>query len=219
MKLKLLVLGVALVALSFSVAAQNTVESGLKDINVHFMVRGYFYAGSRIVDRKAFGGFGTSENYSRRIDASLRISEHGVVLIAFPDQPVPFSSKYRGIRVILANTTEKSVGFAASDSRLYLVQEAVDTDGLWKSVEYTPSSWCGNSYHTVYLPSHEYWEFAAARYTGERRTKFRFKLIIDFPGGKPRTVISNEFDGSVNPKQFLVQQGHKPTSIMDPYNN
>ena len=142
-----------------------------------------------------------------------------ISLIAFPDEAVPFDTKYRGLRVILVNTTGKEVGFAASDSRLYIVQEALDKDGKWKPVEYLPSSWCGNSYHTVFLPPDNYWEFSAARYTGVRPTKFRIRLSVEDPGEKSRTILSNEFEGSVNPKQFTVQQGHKPTSIMDPYNN
>ncbi len=37
--------------------------------------------------------------------------------------------------------------------------------------------------------------------------------------GEKITINSNEFEGSVNSRQFTVQQGHTPTSIMDPYNN
>ena len=190
----------------------------LQDLNVQFMLRGYFFAGSRI-DKDALGGFGPSSNFPRAIDPSMTVPGGDISLIAFPDEAVPFDTKYRGLRVILVNTTGKEVGFAASDSRLYIVQEALDKDGKWKPVEYLPSSWCGNSYHTVFLPPDNYWEFSAARYTGVRPTKFRIRLSVEDPGEKSRTILSNEFEGSVNPKQFTVQQGHKPTSIMDPYNN
>ena len=207
-----------IVLLLFSLAGLGQSQP-LEDLKVNFMLRGYFFAGSRIVDKDALGGFGSSGNLSRTIESSMNVPTGDISVIAYPDDTVPFFSKYRGVRVILANNTGDNVGFAASDSRLYIVQEAIDTDGKWKPVEYLPSSWCGNSYHTVYLPSHEYWEFAAARYTGKRPTRFRIKVTIEQSAEKTRTILSNEFAGSVNPKQFTVQQGHTATDIMDPYNN
>jgi hypothetical protein len=207
-------------ALLLFTAAGLAQSQRLQDINVNFMLRGYFFAGSRIADNNALGGFGSSDNLPKPIDSSVSIPDGDISVIAYPDQVVAFGSKYRGVRVILANTTDEKVALSASDSRLYMVQEAIDIDGKWKPVEYLPSSWCGNSYHTVFLPSHEYWEFAAAHYTGKRPTKFRIKLSITDPADqKTTTILSNEFEGSVNPKQFTVQQGHEPKSIMDPYNN
>jgi hypothetical protein len=44
-------------------------------------------------------------------------------------------------------------------------------------------------------------------------TKLRFVLMGE------KLVYSNEFEGSVNPEQFAIKQGHTPTNIMDPYND
>jgi hypothetical protein len=183
------------------------------------MMRGYFCAGSRIVDKQALGGFGTSENFPKAIEARIAAGRAGVSLIAKPGEPAIFWGKYKGLKVLLVNTTNGQVGFAASDSRLSIVQEALDKSGKWKPIEYLPSSWCGNSYHTVFLGPNEYWEFAAPRYTGKIKTKLRFRLDWQSPGTEKVTIYSNVFQGSVNPHQFTMQQGHSPTSIMDPYNN
>ena len=88
-----------------------------------------------------------------------------------------------------------------------------------KPIEYLPSSWCGNSYHTVFLGPKQYWEFAAPRYNGKIKTRLRIRLEWQKSQFQKLTIYSNEFDGSVNAKQFTVQQGHQPTNIMDPYNN
>ena len=109
--------------------------------------------------------------------------------------------------------TAGSAAIAASDSRLNLVQEAMDTDGTWKEIEYLPSSWCGNSYHSVYLAPHHYWEFVAPKYSGPQRTKLRFKLTLS----PDRVLYSTAYDGGIHPEQFTVKQGHNPTNIMDPY--
>jgi|SRR5690606_37601337 len=189
----------------------------LRDLNVDFMLRGYFYAGSRIKDEKALGGFGTSKNFPKSF-GSKRFSPGKISLVAYPDEETAFYKEFRGMKLILANSTSRRQAFAASDSRLNIVQEAKDKDGEWKPVEYLPSSWCGNSYHTVFLDPGEYWEFAAARFTGEQKTMLRFRLDLR-RGDQPKYIYSNEFEGSINPKQFTVQKPYTPQGIMDPYDN
>lgn len=194
---------------------QNT---PLKDLNVDFMLRGYIYAGTRIEDKKAFGGFGTSDNLPKSADGSMNFPAGQVSLIALPDEETLFYNEFKGMKLILANTTDGQKAFSASDSRLYIVQEALDKDGKWKPVEYLPSSWCGNSYHTVFLGPNEFWEFAAAKFQGKQKTKLRFRLQLS-KGEKQTFIYSNEFEGSINPKQFTEQKPYTPAGIMDPYNN
>lgn len=118
------------------------------------------------------------------------------------------------MRLLLVNGTDAEVGFAASDSRLSIIQEAKDSDGNWKAIEFLPSSWCGNSYHRVFLPAKHYWEFSAPLYTGKMRTKLRFALPIS----DTVTIYSNEFEGSVNSGQFgSRKEGYTSRGLMDPY--
>ncbi len=216
-KSKLFHLFIIVVAVA-AVSAQQNRSTQFKNLNVNFMLRGYFYAGSRIEDKNALGGFGPSENFSKTIDANANVPANTVSLIALSEEETVFAKEFIGIKVRLINTTGERIAFPASDSRLDIVQEAIDRDGKWKPIEYLPSSWCGNSYHTVFLGPNEYWEFAAAKYNGKFKTKLRFRLQSP-KLERTEFIYSNEFDGSVNPKQFTVEQGHKPTSIMDPYNN
>ena len=208
-----------IVSLSICAGGQDKRSGSLEELKVDFMMRGYFFAGSRIEDKQALGGFGTSQNLPKAIDHKMSVSKGEISLIAKPDEAAIFAEKYKGLKVVLINGTNERVGFPASDSRLYIVQEALDGGGKWKPIEYLPSSWCGNSYHTVFLGPHEYWEFAAARYTGKFKTRLRFRLDWPKSGTEKTTIYSNEFEGSVNAHQFTIQQGHKPTDIMDPYNN
>lgn len=59
----------------------------------------------------------------------------------------------------------------------------------------------------------QYWAFATPRYTGAVKTVLRFRLDRD----KDKPLYSNEFDGSINPEQFTVKEGHAPAGVMDPY--
>ncbi len=222
-----LLLLIALATVSYAWNSQ-TVESGpvdtstweieavrgedLEPLDIRFMARGYFHARSAFPDLETFGGHGQSDNEPRRLRHDLPRGR--LLLIARPEQGVAFDSRYEGFQVTLANTTRRAVRFDAVDSRLSIVREALDRDGRWRPIEYLPSSWCGNSYHRVFLPPNHYWSFEAPRYSGSEETTMRFALEIDGGAGP---VYSNEFAGTVNPEQFLVKQGHTPTSLMDPY--
>jgi len=196
----------AALALGHSIRAAE-----LTNVNVSFMMRGYCLAGSR-VDKQA-EGFGLSDNDPKKLTDREAGRAGQLALVAIPQKVVPFANKYRGLKLLLINRTKREAEFSASDSRLSILQEAQDSKGQWKPIEYLPASWCGNSYHRVFLPAGHFWEFAAPIYTGTRKTKLRFVL----QGKQP--LYSNEFEGSINPGQFTQKQGHAPTDIMDPYND
>lgn len=199
---------IALVALlTVPVLAQDTLET----VDIRFMLRGYFYAGSNIQDERALGGFGSSNNLPRAAPREL-VEEGQLRLCVLPEEEVPFLEKYRGLRVVLVNGRDEVVSFEASDSRLSIVQEARAADGSWQAVEYLPSSWCGNSYHRVFLAPGECWEFAAPRFQGELETELRFRLPR-----KDGDLVSEAFAGSVNPEQFTVRREYQPQGLMDPY--
>ncbi len=187
----------------------------LEPLDVQYMLRGYFRAGSKIKDDQALGGFGTSDNLPRELGEDPQIKHTGLALLAFPEDSVSFQGEALGFRVMLANATGEVVALSASDSRLSIVREALDAEGEWRPIEYLPSSWCGNSYHQVFLGADEYWEFAAPIYSGRLPTRMRFKLADAEEG----VIYSNEFEGWVNAEQFTEKEGHTPTSIMDPYDD
>ncbi len=190
----------------------HTRAVGRESVNVNYMLRGYCFAGSR-PDKDAFGGYGGSDNLPRKL-SDLTVGREGKLsLIALPDEVVPFGKSHQGFRLILVNRTDGEAQFAASDSRLPIVMEAMDRDGRWRPIEYLPSSGCGNSYHRVFLPHNHSWEFIAPKFEGRWDTKLRFVL----QGEKP--IYSNTFEGSINPGQFTVKQGYEPTGLMDPYND
>ncbi len=176
--------------------------------NFSFMLGGNFFSGSPI--GAGIGGYAQSGNLPKAADASIGDLKNEVYLLAFPDEEQPFSGGYKGMRVVLVNVTDKQQAFNASNSRLYIIQEAKDENGEWKPIEYLPSSWCGNSYHSVVLQPKQYWEFTAPRYAGKMPTTVRFALTGTGP------IYSNEFEGSINPQQFSEKRQHQAGDVMDP---
>jgi hypothetical protein len=211
----LLLAGLALLAVPASTGAQDSGAAEMKPARFEHMLRGYCYAGSRIADPDALGGFGPSDNFPIPMPEGVDVKAGTLALVAVPDTPAIFRGTYAGMTLYLVNATREVLPFHASDSRLSIIQEAQDEKGEWRPVEYLPSSFCGNSYHKLMLGPREAWRFAAPRYTGSLKTTLRFRLDRGAEDGGP--LYSNTFAGGVNPEQFTVKEGHRPSNVMDPY--
>ena len=185
-----------------------------KDLNIDFMLRGHIYAKSSIRDSTAFGGFGGSDNIPKKMNDSLNFSENGLFLKIDTTKNATINDKFNGYKFYIGNKSDTIVQLDASDSRLYVIAEVYYQD-KWQPIEYLPSSWCGNSYHSVYLKQNEYWTFDIPKFKGKIKTKLRYRLMVS----KDNFIYSNEIFTSINKKQLEEKQGHKPTGLMDPYND
>jgi hypothetical protein len=206
-------------------------KAALGPLNIDYMNRGYFYANYNYTGHPA-----ESEHAEPRwVTDDKQFKPMSVNLVVYPDDhEVDFFRVARGMRVEVANTRADTVVFNAQDSRLYMKVQAMDKDGKWRDIEYLPSSWCGNSYHTVELPPQRYWTFIAPVYEGAIPTKMRVALTLIDPEAIPEpsrnelfryrrdneiTIYSNEFSGSINPAQFWRKEEYTAAGIMDPYND
>ncbi len=203
-----------LVILSFIIITEAVF--GQDCLNVQFKLRGYFYAGSSQVDSTAAGGFYEDSNNPKNLSSEIfKLSESGKLqIVVKPQATKAFEKGISGFKVFVINTSDSIQKLPAQDSRLYLKRQ-VFYKNQWRDIEYLPSSWCGNSYHSVFIKPNEYWDFTAPCLVGKIESKFRFELYVN----DKMTVYSNVFDGSFNEKQLVKAQGYSPTGIMDPYEN
>ncbi|MTI30485.1 hypothetical protein [Xanthovirga aplysinae] len=185
-----------------------------RDLNIKFMLRGHIYAHSSMEDTLAVGGFGSSDNLPKKLNSTLDFIETGLFLKIDTTKVISFAKKFNGYNFYIVNKTDSVVKLEASDSRLNVIAEAY-LDKKWQPIEFLPSSWCGNSYHNVYLRNEEYWEFKVPKFDGRISTRIRYRLMI----GKDKYLYSNEIMGKINRKQLTNKQGHIPDGIMDPYND
>lgn len=192
-----------------------------ENLNIDYMNRGYFYASSPYKKELAgFGGWGSSENEFQEKLPIGNVEEGKLNVIINPKDTSKFLNTYEGMKLYIANAAPDTAYFPAQDSRLYLNLQAKDKNGEWRDIEYLPSSWCGNSYHTLFLPPDNYWEFTVPIYDGEFKTKLRAKLMYTIKDKKDNiTLYSNECEGSINPGQFWRKSGYSPSGLMDPYND
>ena len=191
-------------------------------LNIDYMNRGYFYASSPYKEELAgFGGWGGSKNNFSRIYKPKKFKQDQLNMVIQPNKEEKYKEAYAGMKMFVANTSKDTLYFDAQDSRLYLKIQAMDKYGQWKDIEYLPSSWCGNSYHSLFLPPNNNWEFVIPKYEGEFKTKLRAKLLYKTSSDQKEdhVIYSNEFDGSINPGQFWRKRPYYPSGLMDPYND
>ena len=192
-------------------------------LDIDYMNRGYFYAGGPSVETlDGSGGWGGSSNGYREL-AGGALTVYGDTLGFSVDttSAVAIQSGTRAHFVYLANAGRDTAFFDAQDSRLSAVVEARDAMGKWRAIEYLPSSWCGNSYHTLHLPPGQYWGFRVPVYAGADTTVMRVRIdyaTASAPEDKDRRVaVSPSWVGSVNPGQFWRKPTYESRGIMDPY--
>ena len=191
-------------------------------LNIDYMNRGYFYASSPYKEELAgFDGWGGSGNDFQKIFESNKFESGKLNMTVNPKEKEKYWDTYEGMKMYVANTAQDTFYFDAQDSRLYLKIQAQDKNGSWKDIEYLPSSWCGNSYHSLFLPSAHFWEFVIPQYEGEFKTKLRAELLYKKSKDQKEddVLYSNEFDGSINPGQFWRKSPYYPSGLMDPYND
>lgn len=199
----------------------HTQNKGKKKLNIDYMNRGYFYASSPYKKELAgYDGWGTSENSYKKVKNIDIVESNKLVVYVDPKQKSLYQKSYYGIKLYIANTIKDTIYFNAQDSRLYLKLQAKDKSGEWRDIEYLPSSWCGNSYHSLFLPTNYYWEFTIPVYEGEFKTLLRAELLYkNDKKSKSIPIYSNTFEGSINPGQFWRKKTYHTSGLMDPYND
>lgn len=141
----------------------------------------------------AASGYSSSANVPRPWTESVGGEEGLLQLRAFPSVPSTLRKASAAIPIRVINRTGKEMAFPACDSLLQLVCEAKDKHGNWVALEKMPYSWCGNSYHKVFLPPRHYWELTGPHLGGSYRTRLRYRLMGEIE------LLSNEFEGGVQP--------------------
>ncbi len=210
--LSLYILGFGLLNLSF----------GQTCLDVDYKLRGYFYVGTSQIDSTALGGFYQDKNIPKQVNSKIDgISKPNTFqIVVQTDSIVTFTEKTTGFKVFIVNTSDSIVKLPAQDSRIYLKRQ-VFYKNKWQDIEYLPSSWCGNSYHSVFIRPNEYWDLEAPCIEGKIPAKFRFQLLVDNTSAMyaDPNIYSNEFYGSFNKSQLTKEEEHEPMGIMDPYEN
>ena len=101
---------------------------------------------------------------------SNKIDEAKILIVAEIENDSIFS-------IYLKNNKTEVLKLSAQDSHLQLIQEAKDTNGNWKPIEYWRFSTCGNSYRSELIEPGKIIKTESRKYSGKFKTEVRFKLL------------------------------------------
>ncbi|MBL7825418.1 MAG: WG repeat-containing protein [Saprospiraceae bacterium] len=205
--------------------ATKTTEKNRKiePLNIAFMARGYNYVFPSNMKWRGYRNDTSMEGrcIARPIKTLENYPANQLGIIAQPERSAVFQKSYHGFKTYIYNTTDDTIQIDVQDNRLYLTMQALDKNGVWRDIEYSPSSWCGNSYYDVDLLPGEYWELTTPVYDGDIEATFRLAFYPKSLHGEAsfeEVIYSNTFQGRLNPAQFWNKEGYSSTNLMDPYN-
>ncbi|MDZ4859224.1 MAG: hypothetical protein SGI88_09570 [Candidatus Hydrogenedentes bacterium] len=192
--------------------AQTQAPAHLPQVKPKMMRYAHYDVASKIKDSEALGGFWISPNVSQKFDESIKklteaLDPKNLTTIA---QPVPGTTDADQMEIMVANGTQSIKSLSAQDSCIPLVQEAKDTTGQWRPIEFRKQATCGNSYHTVFLEPGQFWKLDAPQNSGPIKTSLRYALTT-----KDGVVYSREFSGSIQDTQFIMPIPRDITAATD----
>jgi len=169
------------------------------------------------------GKFLVSKDYnknfsSKNISAEDNFLKNCLSLTISKSSHVAYDDMYEGLKLNLANTTNKEIPFNTQDNKLYMKLQAKDKYGNWKDIEYIENSFCGNSYYPITLDKKTCWSFAIPVFEGEFKTVMRAELQYSNPDNRIEyyKLYSNEVECSINPGQFWRNGSQFSNGIMYP---
>lgn len=117
----------------------------------------------------------------------------------------------------LINQSAQPQLLPTQNGSLLMIQEAQDSKGKWRPVEYWTEQW-GNTnlpvVNDIYaLEPTKALLLVAPKYKGKFETLFRFKLKMTNQKGKQSVLYSPTFKGSIAPSQFEVSPQDKKKKI------
>jgi hypothetical protein len=122
---------------------------------------------------------------------------------ASPSQEENAYKYFAGYRVSIYNTQKDTTLFRVQDNQLMMIQEAQDTEGIWRPIEHWAYSWCGNSYFENALEPKAYFSNVIVYYKGDFETLLRVKWVFDNHINHSRKIVySQPFRGSIHYSQF-----------------
>jgi hypothetical protein len=158
-------------------------------------------------DTENLGGWGDSEQWFARMDSigfQPQDSQFGVYVET--DSICTTQDQTNSYSVFIYNNSSEEVTLSAMDSKLYLHIQVKNRNGSWVTVTNWYPSTCGNSYHSVFLPSGYCWEERTPIFEGDHETEARLMLSGIQKSGSP--VYSNTFPVKVRPALLRNKAKH-----------
>src|ERR1700757_421883 len=114
--------------------------------------------------------------------------------------------------VYIVNQTKSPKFFYGHDYSIYAIQEALDSNKIWRPIECIGRGFCGVGAWRMKVFPNEFISVLFAKYTGTYQTKLRVRIR-----NGDNVLITNSYDGKINYFQFIPMfaNGLKENSYYD----
>jgi hypothetical protein len=137
------------------------------------------------------------------IDSDMVKLPIDVGLYLVPGDPVPWDDQHLGRKVRIYNNTSETKVIPTIDYALYVIPEAMDSEGRWRALERYANGDCIYSFFSVNLEPRHYWEFIVPIHEGSLQTRMRYVLSL----GNGDVAYSEEFEGYATPEHLETAWG------------
>ena len=140
-----------------------------------------------------------------RVDNSstFDITRPSKKVIAFDTEGIMYDSVIRDTQSVscyplyILNNSDSTTALECHESRIVLVQEALDSNNSWKSIEYFHFSGCGSSFNKIPINGKSSIFTTIYKYEGNFKTKLRVKVLSN-----RKKYLSNEYESTINYSQL-----------------
>lgn len=116
----------------------------------------------------------------------------------------------------IINRTPSAKVLLGKDGHLFAIQEAKDSNGIWRPIEREGQSFCGCCYWAEKVHNNEYVVMLLTKYNGNFKTKLRVRFK-----NNATIYVSKPFDGMINYEQFYFEKNewdYMKTKIQESFN-
>lgn len=121
--------------------------------------------------------------------------------------------------VYLINQTPTVKAFIGKDNYVFGLQEALDTNGMWRPIEGRGFDFCGMGFWGLKVRPQEFITVLFPKYAGEYKTKMRVRIK-----NGDNIYVSKPYEGTINENQLNLKKGdylyrelrqNEPSTIID----
>lgn len=114
--------------------------------------------------------------------------------------------------VYAVNQTPRNLFFTGKDNHVFAIQEAIDSMGQWRPIEFMFNDFCGVGNFGLIVRPNEYVCFLIPKYKGSYSTKLRVRVEIG-----NSIYVSSPFKGTINYGQFFYKKNQFPDYNIENY--
>lgn len=152
------------------------------------------------IDWKTYSAYQHSPSSDEVLPAN-NFSKSQLTFTIDTSQTMHLFDNYAAWKLMIGNGTKDTINLISITS-LAILLEAIDEDGIWKTIEVIPAPIHAEGYLVTPMPPGSYWPVRILQFDGSFSTKLRAVIWYEDKDQKKQCIYSNVINTSINKTQF-----------------